>query len=894
MALDSGNEASRVDVRSTDDAARRQAALASYGILDTDREEDFDDLVALAAQICGVPIAAMSFLDAEGGRQWFKAETGLGVRQTEMEAAFCVHAADAGEEVFVVEDATRDDRFAGNRLVLGEPGVRFYAGAPLRTSQGVALGTVCVIDRAPRRLSEAQLDALRRLSRQAIGLLEGRRDRDHIAVIAAQREAALQQAAAATRHFSAVFDHARVGMLLVGSDGVVTAANGAFASMIGERREDIAGRGFTDLTAPEDVDDERRLFAGLVSSARASVVREKRYRHAGGRLVAAVSSSVVIAAGDGRPLSVLSQVESIEDRRRAEEALLESQSAVDAIVTVDAEGRIVAWNRGAERLFGHDRQNALGRPATLIVPARHRPAHLAGLARAATGASARMIGHTVELDALHADGTELPVELSLSSWQRAGQSLFTAVIRDVSERRRLQAELLERAGTDALTRTANRSRLTSQLTELLADPVCAPVAVVVFDLDGFGTVNRGFGSDIGDGLLVAVARRVGTALRPTDLLGRVGSDEYAILLPATTLGKGEVVAERIGELLRAPFDLRGVRVTVDATFGVAAHPGRLTVSGSEQAAPRLLRNAAVALGDARSAPPGGRIRRYRPASQGAARRRLVLHEALRHTIDRAGATSLPGVGEHAPLGLHLAYQPQVNLATGRLRGVEALARWEHPTLGTVKPVEFVALAEDTGLAHALGAWVLHQACAQAALWSTEARRRRIGMSVNVSGHQLGDDRILHDVTSALDAAGLDAEALTVEVTESVVMADPAGAARRLSRLRDLGVHVAIDDFGTGYSNLASLISLPLDELKIDRSFVTPLPADTTAARAVTTVIDLARALGALTVAEGIETAEQHRFLLDAGCDTGQGYFFSRPLLTAALDPWLHQSLRALA
>lgn len=215
----------------SDDPAARAAALAAYGILDTAPEQEFDDLVALAARICGVPISLVSLLDHD--RQWFKAEQGLGVRETEISSAFCAHAVAAGPDVFVVEDARADERFAGNRLVLGDPNIRFYAGAPMRTPDGVPLGTVCVIDRQPRQLDESQLEALAMLARQAVALLEARRATAQVALAAQGRERALSEAAAAAGRFQAAFAHSPVGMLLCDEAGNVREANGAFAAMLG-------------------------------------------------------------------------------------------------------------------------------------------------------------------------------------------------------------------------------------------------------------------------------------------------------------------------------------------------------------------------------------------------------------------------------------------------------------------------------------------------------------------------------------------------------------------------------------------------------------------------------------------------------------------------------------
>ncbi|HEV7204259.1 MAG TPA: EAL domain-containing protein [Jatrophihabitans sp.] len=422
----------------------------------------------------------------------------------------------------------------------------------------------------------------------------------------------------------------------------------------------------------------------------------------------------------------------------------------------------------------------------------------------------------------------------------------------------LQQDLRYAAFHDALTGLANRALLQERVEHGLqmARRSSGTMALLFCDLDGFKTINDSLGHQAGDDLLVAVGKRLCSVVREGDTVARLGGDEFAILMesvddPDVTMA----VAERVVEVLRRPIDLDGRPIVVSVSVGVA-------FADSGQDAEAIFSEADAAMYASKAAG------KDQVACFEQEMRTRVLHQMeLRNSFTRG-----LDAGE-----FYVEYQPHLGLADGHIEGFEALVRWQHPSLGLISPADFIPLAEETGFIVPLGRWVLATACAAAATW-TRTVGRRLSVSVNVSTRQLRDAQLVEDVRDALAATGFAADQLVVEVTETMLMQNPAQAAAVLSELRALGVRVAIDDFGTGYSSLSHLREFPIDLLKIDRSFVSPLsdPSNEGAAF-VASIIRLAHDLALTTVAEGIENAAQHQALIDLGCDSAQGFLLSRPL-----------------
>ena len=386
--------------------------------------------------------------------------------------------------------------------------------------------------------------------------------------------------------------------------------------------------------------------------------------------------------------------------------------------------------------------------------------------------------------------------------------------------------------------------------------------MLLLDLDNFKAVNDTLGHNVGDQLLLIAAQRLVSCTRGSDLVARLGGDEFAILLDNVRAdAEVRAVAERITAAMRDPIQIGTATVVVGASVGIARP------SESASTVDELLRNADVAMYTAKGSGKG-RYQFFERAMYTTVVDRAGLEADLRHAVTQQDFSR----------EFELVYQPLVQLGSGRVAGVEALLRWQHPRRGALKPMDFIPMAESTGLIVPLGRAVLWTACHQMATWTANATLdESVSVSVNVSGHQLHDVTLLEDIHSALHASGLAPNRLVLEITETVIMQRTEETLQRLRALKSLGIRLAIDDFGTGYSSLSYLQQFPIDILKIDKTFVDGIGDNGTGAALTRTIIGLGGTLGLRTVAEGIEQTQQQTLLHELGCELGQGYLFAEPL-----------------
>jgi diguanylate cyclase (GGDEF)-like protein len=467
---------------------------------------------------------------------------------------------------------------------------------------------------------------------------------------------------------------------------------------------------------------------------------------------------------------------------------------------------------------------------------------------------------------------QLSTEFSLL---RMCESFEAERLRADEQLERREEELAFLATHDPLTGLPNRTLILDRVQQMLARSTRnqTPVAALFIDIDNFKSINDSLGHGIGDELLRAVAARLEGVVRHADALGRLGGDEFVVIAEELSLAAGpELVAERLLEALKHPFSLgedEQTRVTVTASIGIAA--------GHRASAEELLRDADIAMYRAKW-DGKNRYAVFETGMQDTVQQRMELDMDLREALESEQ--------------FFLAYQPTLDLSDMTPTGVEALIRWRHPVRGIVQPDAFIPVLEETGLIAQVGAWVLKEACRQGAAW--HAAGFRIAMAVNVSGRQLDNDQLVLDIESALRESGLEAQALTIEITETTLMRNVEETVRRLGEIKRLGVRIAIDDFGTGYSSLAHLQQFPVDALKIDRSFISGLRENTEGETLIRTLVQLGKALSIETFAEGIEEQQELSLLRDEDCDNGQGFLLARPLDVSATEAFFKEALAGRA
>jgi len=544
---------------------------------------------------------------------------------------------------------------------------------------------------------------------------------------------------------------------------------------------------------------------------------------------------------------------------QAKEALLDSivTTAADGIAVVNAAGRIEFANPALAALTGHQADQLYGMPVQQLL----RPASAgAGFWDTLCSTSGSIRGDMTNLQ-MHAHtrtDAVIPVEIKVSRMTLDAEPKLTVVVRDVSERARSEERMWRLAHFDELSGLPNRLLFRQLLEQAMRDAnrERKSIAVLFVDLDRFKLINDTAGHDSGDIVLRQVAGRLRQCLREADLLSRFGGDEFAALLREIDDPEAaRATAQRVLTAVAQPYDINGETYHLSASIGISIYPG------DSPDATALLRNAELAMYRAKDQGKNN-FQFHSPQMNAHSLEYVVLERSLRRAI------------ELDEFLVH--FQPQVDTSTGRIVGAEALLRWNLPEVGMITPGKFIPLAEETGLIVPIGRLVLMRACVAAKQWR-DSGFEDFRVAVNLSPRQFNQSELVIDIINILEDSGLPPENLELEITESMVMANPERATAILRELRTVGVHLAIDDFGTGYSSLGYLKSFPVHTLKIDRSFIKDVPADPDDVAITHAIIAMGHSLRLDVVAEGVETAEQLEFLREHGCDYMQGYLIGKPM-----------------
>ncbi|TXM65113.1 EAL domain-containing protein [Methylobacterium sp. WL69] len=529
-------------------------------------------------------------------------------------------------------------------------------------------------------------------------------------------------------------------------------------------------------------------------------------------------------------------------------------AAAYAFLAVDTAGTITFVNRATEILFDYAPGTMVGQDVEIIIPPSFRKMHGERFAGFVARAPSRLVGRTIELTAQRRDGTTLPIEFCLSTWTEDGRVGIGAMMRDISEWRARDDQLLRMAHHDGLTGLANRARFAERLATVLAQGHSA--TVMLLDLDGFKEVNDSLGHATGDALLQSVAVRLPLCVGADVTVARMGGDEFAILLgPCGDPRVAAVTATRILDVFQATFQISGHTFHVGLSLGVAIG------HGPETDPEALIADADLALYQAKR--DGRRcFRLFEPAMRAAVIARRTLHDELSHAL---------AAGE-----LVLHYQPQVAFDTGRVVGAEALLRWQHPRRGLLLPAVFLSALEAHPMATGIGRWIIDEACRQAAQWRA-AGLPPLRVAINLFAAQLLAGTLAEDVKRSLATYRLPPSTLELEVTERIALRADDAVLEPIRALHAHGVAVAFDDFGTGYASLSSLKRFPLTRLKIDRSFVRDVLTDRHDAEIIRAILGMAQSFGLEVIAEGIEGPDQEAILRAMGCHEGQGYLYGKAM-----------------
>ena len=689
------------------------------------------------------------------------------------------------------------------------------------------------------------------------------------------------------RRFKALVQYAADMIVVADSRGRLTYVSPSFEEHLGHVPSQALSVLGGDLVHPDDLIRVRDASEAALDNDGVPFSLELRVLAADGTW-RWFDATITNLLGDPDVDGIVANLHDITDRKATESALREAEErfrtsfdeAPIGMILVSRHGRILQANRAFCEIVGRGQDDVTGSSVQELTHLDDREVSLSWTNRLLAG---EVDNYQIEKRYMHADGHAVWTSLHASFVRGPdGEALYAiGQIEDITERRAVSAWMAHAAIHDPLTDLPNRVLFADRLDLALARSLRGPrhVAVVFLDLDHFKLINDSMGHDGGDQLLRSVAERIRGSVRPGDTVARFGGDEFTILFEdVTDAADAREAAERTLADLARPFELEDGEVFVSASAGIA-----LSTSGHDTPSV-LLRNADAAMYRAKERGRGG-IELYDLEDDPWTTKRLRTGNDLHRALERNE--------------FELHYQPFVDLHTTSMVGVEALVRWRHPTRGLLSPAEFIDLAEDTGLIVPLGYWIIGEACRQAVAWQKLRNRAgqeawRLMMSINVSPRQLVERNFAPRLIEIVDASGVDRDTILLEVTETTVMRDPEHAIGVLESLKMQGMHICIDDFGTGYSSLSYLKRLPVETIKIDRSFVDGLGEDQEDTAIVRAVIGMADSLRLLCVAEGVETQDQVDALRALGCHIAQGFLFGHPLGVERLAPFPRDDLSSWA
>jgi len=865
------------------DNTERLHALHALGLLDQPPTQAFDRLTTLVTTILHVPVALVSLVDFN--RQFFVSCLGLpepwaSARQTPLSHSFCQHVVTTGAPL-IINDARQHPLVADN-LAVPDLGVVAYLGIPLTTPNGHVLGTLCAIDTQPRMWASQEVGLLSELAAFVLTELDLRRElvehqrlssalqqaHDELEQRVVERTTQLVEANTqlATRvtelttlteamhesktRFRSVLESAPDGILLVNSHEHVVVCNPAAQRLFGYDGPELIGQHLAWLLPTWEQTRQELISA---PGTTAELIGQRK----DGTTVPLELSLSTWEIGEA--LWYTGIIRDISARQAIEAALRQSEQdyralfeqAHDAILILDpATETVLEANQRACGMYGLTHAELLGRSLRAVSKDVERGR---GYIYQTLHSTEPITFETVQY---RRDGTEVFLEVTAAVIQYHAQRAILSVNRDITERRYAAATIARMTFYDPLTHLPNRVLLQDRLEHTLAAAQRSgqSVGLLLLDLNRFKLINESFGHTLGDQVLQLAGARLHDAVRDGDTVARMGGDEFAVILPDTLTMEVTEIATRLAKIVAQPMLVEQRELVLTATLGISLFPN------DGQDGITLIKHAEIALYRAKQQ-RGLPFQFYTPTMHRTAARQLAVEQQLRGALARKEFT--------------LVYQPQWNVQTGQLVGVEALLRWNNPALGWVSPVEFIPIAEETDIIIELGLWALRTACHQHQTWQASGAPL-LRMAVNLSARQFEHPDLVADVVAVLNETGVPASQLELEVTESMTMQNIERTEAVLRQLHCLGVSVAMDDFGTGYSSLSYLKRFPIATVKIDRSFVQDLTTNPHDAAIATAVVAMAHSLGLTVVAEGVETEEQRAFLEARGCDLIQGYLMGRP------------------